>query len=114
VSFPFYFDEDQNVRIAARLSRAGFDVLTARDAGRAGRGVSDEDHLRFAAELGRALVTTNARDFAPIFDEWWQKGRNHAGIILVSPQKSADVIYHRLLRLQELYANGISNLILQA
>ena len=97
MSFPLYFDEDQNVRIAARLIRAGFDVLTARDAGRAGRGVSDEDHLQFAAELGRALVTTNARDFAPIFDVWWQKDRHHAGIILVSPQKAADVTYHRLL-----------------
>ncbi len=114
MSFPLYFDEDQTVRIAARLNGAGFDVLTARDAGRAGRGVSDEDHLRFATDLGRAPVTTNARDFAPIFDEGWQKDRHHAGIILVSPQKAPDLTSHRLRQLQESYPDGISDLILQA
>jgi hypothetical protein len=114
VSFPLYFDEDASVIIATRLTHAHFDVLTARDAGRSGRGVPDEDQLEFAASLGRALVSLNARDYAPLFDRWWQAGRHHAGIILITPQRNPDVMYRRLVRLQDLYRDGIDDLLLYA
>lgn len=46
-------------------------------------GASDEAVLALAAESGRILVTRNARHFVPLAREWAERGRPHAGLLLV-------------------------------
>ena len=52
-----YFDEHVDPRIASGLRSRGIDVLTAREAGRAHRGIPDPIQLSFAAIEGRAFVS---------------------------------------------------------
>jgi hypothetical protein len=42
----------------------------------------DEDQLAFAAAEGRAILTYNVRDFAPLHGQWLATGRPHAGVIV--------------------------------
>lgn len=46
-------------------------------------GASDDAVLALAAESGRILVTRNARHFVPLAREWAERGRPHAGLLLV-------------------------------
>jgi hypothetical protein len=85
VSFPLYFDEDQDERIAIWLRRDGYDVLTTKDAGRAHVGLSDENQLQFAASVQRAIVTNNQSDFVPLFRRWWEQDLHHSGVIVINP-----------------------------
>ena len=43
---------------------------------------SDEQQLRWSADEGRAILTFNIRDFAPLHEQWSKAGRQHAGIIV--------------------------------
>jgi hypothetical protein len=85
--FSLYFDEDslQNALISA-LIRAGFDCLTSTDARMRGKG--DERQLLFAASQKRVLFTSNVGDFRRLDAEWRQSGRSHAGIILLTRQRT--------------------------
>jgi hypothetical protein len=47
------------------------------------RGKSDREHLEYAAEHGHALVTCNRRDFFALHWDFLERGRAHAGIIIV-------------------------------
>ena len=61
--FSLFFDEDSAERpLVSALRGAGFDCLTAFDAGR--RGLSDEDQLALAAAAGTVIYTRNTKDFA--------------------------------------------------
>lgn len=62
------------------LHELGYDALHVVDAGR--RELDDDKQLSFAAEQGRAILTYNAKDFAPLASIWYETGRDHAGIIL--------------------------------
>ncbi len=68
---------DHDVVVALR--RQGIDVVTAFEAGRAGR--DDEAQLTFGAEQARVIVTSNRADFARLHARWLREGRSHAGII---------------------------------
>src|SRR5437764_8301924 len=54
----------------------------ARDPGLVG--LPDEQILAEAATTGRALVTANVKDFAPLDARYKSAGQQHAGLILVS------------------------------
>lgn len=70
-------DECFPFAVVEELRRRGHDVLTARDAGRAGQGIVGADVLAYATTCGRAVLTHNHRDYARL--HW--RGRAHAGII---------------------------------
>jgi len=112
VSFPLYLDEQQSEQVAVRLEKSGYDVLTTSKAGLAGKRTSDQDQLAFAAEQGRAIVTSDIVDFIQLHRQWWDESRHHAGIIIVTPRLVPSEIYTGIVRLQEIYPNGIDNLIL--
>ncbi|MEJ2305909.1 MAG: DUF5615 family PIN-like protein [Anaerolineales bacterium] len=61
--------------------RIGADVVLVQT--RIPEGSRDEDVLVLAAEAKRILLTSNAKDFAPIAAEWFLAGREHWGIIIV-------------------------------
>lgn len=80
-----FTDEMINPRLAWRLSRQGYDVLSCQRAGRANQHILDEPRLEYATQQGRAILTYNAGHFIRLDREWKASGRRHAGII-VSPQ----------------------------
>jgi hypothetical protein len=71
-------DENFSLDIVLILRAVGRDVMTAREAGIAGRGVADELVLRTATELDRAVVTFDRYDYARLH----RRIPGHAGIIL--------------------------------
>lgn len=94
-----YLDRHIMPRLAVDLRGRGFDVLTTEEAGK--DTAPDEEQLQFAAAEGRAILTFNIRDFAPLHDEWHAAGRAHGGII-VSQQlgsRQYGLLLQRTLRL---------------
>lgn len=69
--------------IAQRLGERGHDVAAV-VTDQVLLGLSDEQILAAAASGGRALVTANIKDFAPLDAAYKATGRNHAGLVLVS------------------------------
>ena len=68
--------------VAAPLEASGHDMRAlAEEPGL--DALDDPAVLALAASEGRILVTRNGRDFAPIFREWAESGRSHAGCILI-------------------------------
>jgi hypothetical protein len=65
--------------------------------------MDDDEQLAFAAEQGRAVLTYNMKDFAPLATVWYEAGRNHAGIIL-----SEELEHGELLRWVEKMLKAIS------
>ena len=94
-----YFDRHIMARLADDLLSRGYDVLTTEKAGL--DTATDEEQLAFATEEGRAILTYNIRDFAPLHRQWPAEGRSHAGII-VSRQlgsRQYGLLLQRMLRL---------------
>jgi len=75
-----YIDEDITYKLAKALRERGFDAVAAYEVGNVG--VPDSAHLEFAVSQRRALLTCNAKDFSTLFDEWWEAGKEHYGIIV--------------------------------
>jgi predicted nuclease of predicted toxin-antitoxin system len=94
-----YFDRHIMARLAVDLRGRGFDILTTEKAGL--DTATDEEQLAFATAEGRAILTFNIRDFAPLHTSWLAAGRPHAGII-VSRQlgsRQYGLLLQRMLRL---------------
>lgn len=73
-----YADENYPLGIVEHLRKFGHDVLTAREAGKSYRAVSDAEVLAFATTSGRAVITHNRKDFFALHRV--TQGR-HGGII---------------------------------
>jgi hypothetical protein len=80
------------------LRRHGIDVLTVFDVGRERH--SDEEQLRFAASLGRAIYSLNVRHFARLHQDFCTRAEDHAGMILIPRQRYG--IGEKIRRLQQL------------
>jgi predicted nuclease of predicted toxin-antitoxin system len=75
-------DEQLSPQIAALLRKAGHDVDAVADReDLAGR--SDRIILEVASSEGRAVITSNIKDFRPLAAEWLAQGRLHSGLILL-------------------------------
>ncbi len=90
----FHLDENVNAAVAGALVGRGFDVTTAVSAGL--RTASDPDHLAFALEQHRVLVTHDA-DFLRI----QASGADHAGIAYALPDRSLGDLVRGLVLLAE-------------
>ncbi len=88
------FSADENFRepVVEALRRLGHDVLTCREAGRAGQGVADEDVLSDALTLGRAVLTQNRRHFIRLD----RAGRDHCGIVVCTYDPDAEGLARRI------------------
>lgn len=91
-----YTDADVHGKLAALIRQHGFDALSAYEAGNAQ--LDDEEQLSYAVRQHRAILTCNARHFAPLCEAWWQAQRQHYGI-LVSEQLPLGELLRRTLRL---------------
>ena len=97
-------DEQYSPEIAARLHRDGYDVTAVKDDPGL-EGVADEPLLRRATADGRALLTNNARDFAPLAGTWAAGEEEHLGLIFTSDEslpRSRNTIGTYVERLREL------------
>ena len=102
-----YTDADIHGGLAAQIRLRGFDAISAYEAGNAE--LSDPDQLTYAANQRRAILTCNAKDFAPLSKTWWQTGRKHYGII-VSEQLPLGEMLRRMLRLLDsISADALEN-----
>lgn len=88
----FYADENFRAPVVEALRRLGHDVLTCREAGRAGLGVSDEEVLADALALGRIVLTQNRRDFIRLDRE----GHAHQGIVACTYDPDAESLARRI------------------
>ncbi|MBM3239859.1 hypothetical protein FJZ31_26545 [Candidatus Poribacteria bacterium] len=73
-----YANENFPLPVVEERRRLGHDVLTTREAGKAGQSVTDEEVLAFASADGRAVLTLNRRHFIRLHREQ----PKHAGIIV--------------------------------
>lgn len=74
----FYADENFPLDVIVELRRLGNDVLTAFEDQRANQKIEDEKVLKRAAELGRAVLTINRRDFKKLHEA----SNSHSGIVV--------------------------------
>lgn len=75
-----FLDEHIWAGLTEVLRARGFDVLHVVAAGR--RGLADDLQFEFAAQHHRALLTYNIKHFSPLAAQWYETGRDHAGLIL--------------------------------
>ena len=77
-----YLDDDLDSNILFRLlSQSGHEVISPRAIGN--RGITDEEHLRYAADNLLDLLTANSRDFVRLHQIWLSQSRQHAGVLVV-------------------------------
>jgi hypothetical protein len=88
----FYADENFRYPVVDALRRLGHDVLTAREAGRAGVGIDDDTVLADAAAAGRILLTQNRRDFIRRHNA----GVPHAGIVVCTYDPDSEALARRI------------------
>jgi hypothetical protein len=85
-----YGNENFDLQVIGHLRNLGYDVLTARDAGKANQRIPDEQVLEFAITENRAVLTFNRKDFFRLH----KMTPNHTGIIACT----YDADYERLAR----------------
>jgi hypothetical protein len=74
--------------LASALLPQGYDAVSCQEAGLSRLGLTDEQHLAYAAQAGRAILTFDVADYLSLAKRWRAAGRHHAGIIL-SPEVGA-------------------------
>jgi hypothetical protein len=104
----FYTDENIQRSVVRQLRKHGVDVLRCQEAGK--RTAGDLTHLELATEAGRVLITRDD-DFLRLNKQWLEAGRDHCGIMFVTPGKWEDIgaivkdaiLIHAALKPQEMY-----------
>jgi hypothetical protein len=87
-----YANENFRYQVVRKLRQLGHDVLTAREAGRAGRKVPDADVLAYGIALRRAILTFNRRDFIKLH----KQTPRHSGIIVCTFDKDSGALAQRI------------------
>lgn len=87
MALKFYFDTHIAKAAATQLRKKGVDVVRCEEVGLAQ--ASDEEHLQYAADNGRVMVSQD-EDFLALDAQWQQADRSHAGIMKVSRQYQGD------------------------
>jgi Domain of unknown function (DUF5615) len=83
VTHPLLLDEMFSDEIAEQLRVRGHDVSSV-VADPSLVALPDDQILSEAGAVGRALVTANIKDFAPLDGEYKAIGRTHAGLVFVA------------------------------
>lgn len=93
--------------LATRLRKHDFDVVHINQLGQ--QGLDDPDVFALAVEQGRAVLTFNHRDFVPIVREWYEAGREHAGLILSVQLPRGELLKQTRMLLSSLSASEMKN-----
>jgi uncharacterized protein with PIN domain len=106
-SIRLYVDTDITPKLARILRSRGYDVVSAHEIGLAE--VTDEEHMTFAAAERRALLSCNARDFTPIFEDYWFAGRDHSGVIVSAQLELGEMLRRVMAFLDNVTADEMRN-----
>ena len=104
LSIRLLLDHHFTPRLALDLRPDGFEVTFPREL-RTER-APDEQHLKWAAEHGYVILTSDIGDFRVLARRWAAQGLEHAGIILVN--RSKPISYGELLRRLRAFLNDVS------
>jgi predicted nuclease of predicted toxin-antitoxin system len=102
-----YLDEDVWVGLAAALRAAGYDAICASEINQ--KGADDEAQLTFAIAAGRAILTHNIQDFAPLARIYAEQGLSHPGIIVASQFEKGKLLQRTLALLNTLTPEQLAN-----
>ena len=105
-----YLDHNFHERIGLALRRVGFDVAIAKELGH--ERFSDEEHLAWASDHRRAVLTYDRVDFMKLNLNWVLSGQPQSGIIVsvAPPEIPYREVLARLLRLLDaVTADEIAN-----
>lgn len=91
-------DEHIWIELVTRLTQHGYDVTHIVSLGK--RGLDDSSILELAAREDRVVLTFNSRDFMSLALQWFEVGKDHAGIVL-SPELSRGDLLRRSLEFLE-------------
>jgi len=69
----------------------------------------DNDHLAYAAEQGRAVLTFNTAGFELLAAEWFFAGKEHAGIIMSDQIPIGELLRRTERLLQRVSADEMHN-----
>jgi hypothetical protein len=103
----FFTDEDMYGAVAPQLRRHGFDAVSTPEAGR--MGLVDADHLQWATQQGRVVVTFNVSDFCQLHQDWLTRGLHHAGIVVSLQRPIGDAIRRLINLAQSLSADDMKD-----
>ncbi len=77
-----YLDDDLDSNILNRLlSQSGHQVISPRAIGNSG--ITDEEHLRYAANNSLVMLTADSQDFVRLHQIWLSQFRQHEGVLVV-------------------------------
>jgi hypothetical protein len=93
-----FTDEHISDTLARALKRRGYDVESCEEAGRANRGIPDEEQLTYATQHGRAILTFNRNDFLRLDAQWKRVGQQHGGIIISVAVRDVGELLRRVER----------------
>ncbi len=102
-----YTDEDVHAKLAEKIRVRGFDAVSTFEKGN--DTLQDEEQLEYAASQGRAILTHNQQDFAPLHEKWQREKREHAGIILSPRIPIGELLRRTLNLLNQVTADEIHN-----
>jgi predicted nuclease of predicted toxin-antitoxin system len=100
-------DEDVWQGLAAALREAGYDAISATESGY--KGMADEEILAEASQAGRALLSHNIQDFAPLAEHCYFEGIPHAGIILARQFGKGELLRRTLALLKAVCRDDLEN-----
>ena len=100
-------DEDVWVGLAEALREAGYDAVSVNEIVR--KGLADEDQMAFAVAEGRAVLTHNIQDFAPLAEIYFSQGISHFGIIVARHFEKGELLRRALSLLDVLTPDQLSD-----
>ncbi len=100
-------DEQIWLGLAQALRASEYDVVHVNELRL--RGTDDEPLLEVAAEAGRALLTNNVRDFAPVVELWYNARREHAGVVFTISLPRGELLKQTTKFLQRVSAEELRN-----
>jgi predicted nuclease of predicted toxin-antitoxin system len=100
-------DEDVWQGLADALRQKGYDAISVTEAGH--KGLSDEEILTKASEDGRAVLSHNSQDFAPLAERCFFEDIPHAGIILSRQFHKGELLRRTLALLKDLSPESLAN-----
>lgn len=102
-----YTDEDVNVLVAGLLRARGFVVQTTREAGNLGK--DDVPQLEYAVRQEYTMLTHNRVDFELLASDYFQRGKEHHGIIIAFRHPPHEIFRRLLVILNQTTADEMMN-----
>jgi hypothetical protein len=102
-----FTDADVGLDLAKQLRQRGYNAISALELGR--YQLPDHAQLEYAISDGRAILTFNKRHFEPLYEEYWNAGKKHFGIIVSEHIALGELLRRTLKLLDNVSADEMEN-----